>query len=88
MKFMNWLERGTVNRSLLVGGIIMGLLVPYNIIVDLRYPALDGLLLDALSAAVAAGVAWWAVFCGPSRRLKDIRRSGRTRSEFSDRRDD
>ena len=50
MKFTNWLERGTVNRSVLVGGIIMGLLVPYNIIVDLRYPALDGLLLDALAA--------------------------------------
>ena len=87
MKFSNWLEGGKANRSLLVGGIIFGMLFPYNIFVVPRYPVLDGLFLDALAAVVAAGVAWWVVFRGPGRSRERVHQTDDARPDVDDRGD-
>ena len=62
IKHPNRPDRDTVNRCLLVGGIIFAVLLPLNAFVIPHFSLLDRQPFNALIAGAVALAAWWVAF--------------------------
>ena len=61
-KRSNRLDRDTVNRCLLVGGVICAVLVPLKMYVIPHCSVLDRQPYESLTTGAVALVAWWIAF--------------------------